>query len=168
MTAGKHFNELLERHGSPVVVINLVKKRERRKHESLLSEEFTKQIRLVMLLFTMFPSWRMNMASLNKFWMEFIDCCINSAVICIIATESLNFGFSRWVYFLLNYRSREPCYCSVTWTSSCPRTTRSTTFTSTWRAATREGLLNFIKILENFIPEKTASWGSKTSVDLYL
>jgi len=44
MTAGKHFNELLERHGSPVVVINLVKKRERRKHESLLSEEFTKQI----------------------------------------------------------------------------------------------------------------------------
>ena len=43
MTAGKHFNELLGRYGSPVVVINLVKKRETRRHETLLSEEFTKQ-----------------------------------------------------------------------------------------------------------------------------
>jgi hypothetical protein len=43
VTAGKHFNELLERYGSPVVVINLVKKRETRRHETLLSEEFTKQ-----------------------------------------------------------------------------------------------------------------------------
>jgi len=44
LTAGQHFNLLLEQHGSPLVVINLVKKRERRKHESLLSEEFTKHI----------------------------------------------------------------------------------------------------------------------------
>ena len=43
-TAGQHFNQLLERHGSPIIVINLVKKREGRKHESLLSEEFVKQI----------------------------------------------------------------------------------------------------------------------------
>jgi len=42
--AGKHFNQLLARYGSPVVVINLVKKRERRKHESLLSEEFLTHI----------------------------------------------------------------------------------------------------------------------------
>ena len=42
--AGKHFNKLLARYGSPVVVINLVKKRERRKHESLLSEEFVSSI----------------------------------------------------------------------------------------------------------------------------
>jgi len=42
--AGKHFNQLLGRYGSPVVVINLVKKRERRKHESLLSEEFLTHI----------------------------------------------------------------------------------------------------------------------------
>ena len=32
------------RYGSPVVVINLVKKRERRKHECLLSEEFVAHI----------------------------------------------------------------------------------------------------------------------------
>ena len=38
--AGRHFNQLLTRYGSPVIVVNLVKKRERRKHESLLSEEF--------------------------------------------------------------------------------------------------------------------------------
>jgi len=43
-TAGRHFNQLLERHGSPLIVINLVKKRESRKHESLLSEEFYKHI----------------------------------------------------------------------------------------------------------------------------
>jgi len=42
--AGKHFSQLLGRYGSPVVVINLVKKRERRKHESLLSEEFLTHI----------------------------------------------------------------------------------------------------------------------------
>mgnify|MGYP002052239545 CR=1 FL=1 len=61
--AGKHFNKLLarlekalieicmyilmfniSRYGSPVIVINLVKKRERRKHESLLSEEFVSSI----------------------------------------------------------------------------------------------------------------------------
>ena len=42
--AGKHFNQLMSRYGSPVVVINLVKKREKRKHESLLSEEFVSSI----------------------------------------------------------------------------------------------------------------------------
>ena len=42
--AGKHFNQLMARYGSPVVVINLVKKREKRKHESLLSEEFVSSI----------------------------------------------------------------------------------------------------------------------------
>ena len=42
--AGKHFNQLMTRYGSPVVVINLVKKREKRKHESLLSEEFVSSI----------------------------------------------------------------------------------------------------------------------------
>ncbi len=45
MTAGKHFNDVLERYGSPIVVINLVKKRETRPHETLLSQEFTKQAR---------------------------------------------------------------------------------------------------------------------------
>jgi hypothetical protein len=36
---------VLERYGSPIVVINLVKKRETRPHETLLSQEFTKQAR---------------------------------------------------------------------------------------------------------------------------
>jgi hypothetical protein len=45
-TAGKHFNQVMAKYGSPVVVLNLVKKRERRgrKHESLLSEFLTKSI----------------------------------------------------------------------------------------------------------------------------
>merc|ERR1719397_2459376 len=42
--AGKHFNQLMSRYGSPVVVINLVKKREKRRHESILSEEFVSSI----------------------------------------------------------------------------------------------------------------------------
>ncbi|PSN50035.1 hypothetical protein C0J52_03285 [Blattella germanica] len=40
-TAGEHFNQLLKRYGSPVYVLNLVKKKERKKHESILSEEFS-------------------------------------------------------------------------------------------------------------------------------
>ena len=42
---GKHFGELLNRFGSPVVVVNLVKKRERRKHESILTEEYVNGIK---------------------------------------------------------------------------------------------------------------------------
>ncbi|KAG8186312.1 hypothetical protein JTE90_007333 [Oedothorax gibbosus] len=38
--AGQHFNCLLRRYGSPIVVLNLVKKREQKRQESLLSEEF--------------------------------------------------------------------------------------------------------------------------------
>ncbi|KZC14668.1 Polyphosphoinositide phosphatase [Dufourea novaeangliae] len=38
-TAGAHFNQLLKRYGSPIIILNLVKKREKKKHESTLSEE---------------------------------------------------------------------------------------------------------------------------------
>lgn len=40
-TAGGHFNQLLNRYGSPIIILNLVKKREKKKHESMLSEEFS-------------------------------------------------------------------------------------------------------------------------------
>ncbi|CAC5356847.1 FIG4 [Mytilus coruscus] len=38
--SGHHFNQLLHRYGSPVIILNLVKKREKRRHESILSEEY--------------------------------------------------------------------------------------------------------------------------------
>ncbi|KAI1286771.1 Polyphosphoinositide phosphatase [Halotydeus destructor] len=38
--AGLHFNQLFARYGSPIKVLNLVKKREKRPHESVLSNEF--------------------------------------------------------------------------------------------------------------------------------
>nr|XP_050858184.1 polyphosphoinositide phosphatase isoform X4 [Vespula vulgaris] len=38
-TAGAHFNKLLKRYGSPIIILNLVKKSEKKKHESTLSEE---------------------------------------------------------------------------------------------------------------------------------
>lgn len=42
---GQHFNQLLKRYGSPIVILNLVKKREKKKHESVLSKEFSASIR---------------------------------------------------------------------------------------------------------------------------
>ncbi|CAL4066485.1 unnamed protein product, partial [Meganyctiphanes norvegica] len=43
-TAGKHFNQLLRRFGSPIIVLNLVKRRERRAHESILNTEYSRLI----------------------------------------------------------------------------------------------------------------------------
>ncbi|XP_014261982.1 polyphosphoinositide phosphatase isoform X2 [Cimex lectularius] len=43
-TPGKHFKMLHERYGSPIVVLNLVKQREKKKHESTLSEQFRSDI----------------------------------------------------------------------------------------------------------------------------
>lgn len=37
-TAGAHFNELLKRYGAPIIILNLVKSRERKKQECLLSD----------------------------------------------------------------------------------------------------------------------------------
>ncbi|XP_018585855.1 polyphosphoinositide phosphatase isoform X1 [Scleropages formosus] len=37
--AAQHFDQMLKRFGSPIIILNLVKKREKRKHEKILSEE---------------------------------------------------------------------------------------------------------------------------------
>jgi len=42
---GEHFNKLMKRFGSPVIVFNLIKKKERRVHESMLGIEFEKVIK---------------------------------------------------------------------------------------------------------------------------
>lgn len=44
-TAGAHFNKLLKRYGSPIIILNLVKKREKKKHESTLSEEMSMSVK---------------------------------------------------------------------------------------------------------------------------
>ncbi|EFN85512.1 SAC domain-containing protein 3 [Harpegnathos saltator] len=44
-TAGAHFNKLLRRYGSPIIILNLVKKREKKKHESTLSEELSMAVK---------------------------------------------------------------------------------------------------------------------------
>ena len=41
---GKHMNDLLARYGAPVFVVNLVKKREKRSHESLLHGAFSRAV----------------------------------------------------------------------------------------------------------------------------
>lgn len=44
VAAGKHFNQLLARYGSPVIVLSLVKMKEKRPHETLLTNEITRTI----------------------------------------------------------------------------------------------------------------------------
>ncbi|KAJ8866836.1 hypothetical protein PR048_032697 [Dryococelus australis] len=44
-TAGKHFDQLLGRFGAPIIILNLVKKHEQKKQESMLSEEFSQVVR---------------------------------------------------------------------------------------------------------------------------
>ncbi|XP_023935391.2 polyphosphoinositide phosphatase isoform X1 [Bicyclus anynana] len=41
----KHFNNLMKRYGSPIMILNLVKKREKRKHESLLTEVISNAVK---------------------------------------------------------------------------------------------------------------------------
>ncbi|XP_057340189.1 polyphosphoinositide phosphatase isoform X2 [Microplitis mediator] len=43
--AGAHFNKLLKRYGTPTIILSLVKKREKKKHESTLSDELTSAVR---------------------------------------------------------------------------------------------------------------------------
>ncbi|KAB7503535.1 Polyphosphoinositide phosphatase [Armadillidium nasatum] len=42
--SGKHFNKLMRRFGSPMIVLNLVKKREKKRHESILNDEYKRLI----------------------------------------------------------------------------------------------------------------------------
>lgn len=44
-TAGAHFNELLKRYGAPIIILNLVKQREKKKQEKLLSDELSSAIK---------------------------------------------------------------------------------------------------------------------------
>ncbi|XP_060530474.1 polyphosphoinositide phosphatase isoform X2 [Cylas formicarius] len=44
-TAGAHFNELFKRYGAPIYILNLVKQRERKKQESLLSDQFSSAVK---------------------------------------------------------------------------------------------------------------------------
>lgn len=44
-TPGIHFERLLFQFGSPIIILNLVKKRERRKHESILTEEMLRSVK---------------------------------------------------------------------------------------------------------------------------
>ncbi|XP_044255636.1 polyphosphoinositide phosphatase isoform X2 [Tribolium madens] len=44
-TAGAHFNELLKRYGAPIIILNLVKQREKKKQERLLSDELNTAVK---------------------------------------------------------------------------------------------------------------------------
>lgn len=44
-TAGAHFNELLKRYGAPIVILNLVKKSERKPQESMLSHQLNTAVK---------------------------------------------------------------------------------------------------------------------------
>lgn len=44
VTPGKHYERLMFHFGTPIIILNLVKKREKRRHESILTEEMTGSI----------------------------------------------------------------------------------------------------------------------------
>lgn len=44
-TSGAHFNELLKRYGSPIIILNLVKQRERKKQEKIVSDELNSAVK---------------------------------------------------------------------------------------------------------------------------
>lgn len=44
-TSGAHFNELLKRYGAPVIILNLVKQRERKKQEKIVSDELSSAVK---------------------------------------------------------------------------------------------------------------------------
>jgi hypothetical protein len=43
-TASKHFEKLLFHYGAPIIVLNLVKRKEKRKHESILTDEIVSNV----------------------------------------------------------------------------------------------------------------------------
>jgi hypothetical protein len=45
--AALHFDELLQKYGFPLIVLNLVKKKEKKKREAILSAELTQSIEYV-------------------------------------------------------------------------------------------------------------------------
>ncbi|TNN18321.1 Polyphosphoinositide phosphatase isoform 1 [Schistosoma japonicum] len=68
---GLHFASLLQRHGSPVIVLNLMKKREKRKFETTLSDRFERGI----IYLSQFLPSRIPQPSdsLNSLFVETID-----------------------------------------------------------------------------------------------
>lgn len=44
-TSGAHFNRLLKHYGSPIIILNLVKKREKKRHESILTDEILSSVK---------------------------------------------------------------------------------------------------------------------------
>lgn len=67
--AGMHFNRLLKRHGAPILILDLTKRRETRLHESLLGplfREHVDQLNLTMLPCFKLDYRRLDMAYLNK------------------------------------------------------------------------------------------------------
>ncbi|XP_053695063.1 polyphosphoinositide phosphatase [Sabethes cyaneus] len=43
-TSGKHYERLMFHYGAPIIILNLVKKREKRRHESVLSDEMVSSV----------------------------------------------------------------------------------------------------------------------------
>lgn len=44
-TSGAHFTELLKRYGAPIIILNLVKQRERKRQETMLSDEMSSAVK---------------------------------------------------------------------------------------------------------------------------
>ena len=65
---GYHFNRLLQRHGSPVLILDLTKRKESRVHESTLGPKFKKQVDQLNLTFL--PCFRLDYRSLDMAYLN--------------------------------------------------------------------------------------------------
>ncbi|KAJ1961232.1 phosphatidylinositol-3,5-bisphosphate 5-phosphatase, partial [Dipsacomyces acuminosporus] len=69
--AGKHFDSLFRRYGAPVIVLNLIKTKERTKRESVLGEEFSEGLRYLNQFLPKgkkirYVAWDMSRANKNR------------------------------------------------------------------------------------------------------
>lgn len=78
---GAHFNSLYKRYGSPTVIINLVKKRERKVHESQLSDHLASAVKYLNKFLPPYHHiqyMHFDMAKMNKrliFFKGLVDKC---------------------------------------------------------------------------------------------
>lgn len=88
-TAGAHFNELLKRYGAPIIILNLVKRREHKMQEKLLSNELNYAVKYLNQFLP--PEYRViyrtfDMARKNKINANVMGCLAGIAKTAVMKT----------------------------------------------------------------------------------
>ncbi|KAF5302795.1 hypothetical protein FQA39_LY01975, partial [Lamprigera yunnana] len=107
--AAAHFNELLKRYGAPLIILNLVKKHEKKPQEKLLSEELESAIKYLnqflspehQILYKTFDMARKNKMGANKHPSSEISLQTGiirtNCVDCLDRTNTAQFAIGKYV-----------------------------------------------------------------------